>query len=95
MTPALLTELKRLGREAKAHPMSINLGCEYTDALMLRAPALLEAVETMHAALEYYGWKLVPDSLNKGRTEITTETGRTAREALARVAGLLGEGREK
>lgn len=43
---------------------------------------LLDMVDRYREALEYYGFKLVPDSLNSGKTTITTDTGRIAREAL-------------
>lgn len=51
---------------------------------------LAEIVKVQEEALQYYGWQIVPDSLNSGRTEITTETGRIARRAVARVAELIG-----
>jgi len=44
--------------------------------------AQLAAYKGCEEALEYYGFKIVPDSLNKGKTEITTKLGETAREAL-------------
>lgn len=47
-----------------------------------------ERVKPLREACEYYGFKLVPDSLNSARTEITTETGKIARQALAKVEEL-------
>jgi hypothetical protein len=101
MTPALVTELKRLSKEAdkKSHSESIVEWLEYHEALRNAAPALLEAVETMHAALEKVAGIVKLPERNMTALENATYRRRvdheTATKALARVAGLLGEGRGK
>jgi hypothetical protein len=135
MTPALVTELRRLEKattpgpwskvsdlpdygvattnQPDFHPDPIvtlnrqyrapwrkNLGCNEADADFIAemrnaAPALLEAVETMHAALERCG-QLDCDSPIECQDKIIWRCHSCkAKDALARVAGLLGEGREK
>ena len=47
--------------------------------------ALREKLKVAEEALEFYGFELVPHSLNAGQAEITTATGKRAREALARI----------
>lgn len=49
--------------------------------------ALVDAVETLTEALDYYGFKIVADSMNTGKNQITTATGLKARQALAKVYG--------
>lgn len=43
---------------------------------------LLDRLERYEKALTYYAYEIVADSLNAGKTTITTATGRIAREAL-------------
>lgn len=124
MTPALLTELKRLDDAATESPWRTRFRSEPYDGMRLldilggmpdsvsehligtaqdkqaqlivalrnSAPALLEAVETMHAALE----GIAEERAYWGMGENGPSPGaELAQEALARVAALLGEGREK
>lgn len=121
MTPALVTELKRLEQEADFGPAAFwyseddgdmhygdrSRGDEtycldqMTDparlkllaALLNHAPALLEAVETMHAALLVLSCKNVEGPERKSKRSHTEDCARCS--ALARVAGLLEKGRGK
>jgi len=60
----------------------LNMGCNAVIREGEQLSAQLAAYKGCEEALEYYGFKIVPDSLNKGKTEITTQMGETAREAL-------------
>ncbi len=50
----------------------------------VEASAYRKAIE----ALEWYGFKMVPDCLNEGRTEISTELGKLARQTLRELGEL-------
>lgn len=74
-----MTDIKKLRElaEMRSRDGYVNMVAE-CEAII----ELLDRLERYREALEYYGFKLVPDSLNSGKTAITTDTGRIAREAL-------------
>ncbi len=61
-----------------------NLGALLATKVALSTPpsAYEHRVAGLVEALEWYGFKMVPDTLNSGHTEVTTELGRLARNAL-------------
>jgi hypothetical protein len=52
---------------------------------------LLQVVDVLREELAWYGFKMVPTSLNEGRSEITTELGKRARQALAKCDAIVSE----
>jgi hypothetical protein len=50
---------------------------------------LREIIKIQREALEFYGFKIVAEALNSKRLQITTETGRVARQALERAEDFL------
>lgn len=55
---------------------------EVDRALSSPPPPLAEVLLKMEVALEWYGYQMVPSSLNEGKTEVTTELGKLARKIL-------------
>lgn len=74
-----MTDLKKLRKlaEMRSRDGYVNMVAE-CEAII----ELLDRLERYEKALTYYAYEIVADSLNAGKTTITTATGRIAREAL-------------
>lgn len=83
-----MTDVKKLRKLAEGETPTLSYAdnAPYWEYILATNPQaiieILDRLERYEKALEYYGFKLVPDSLNSGKTTITTDTGRVAREAL-------------